>query len=188
MKKRRRVLALFISIFLRNRSLSDARWFYGQKRKIGMVNLYLTENRLSWNEMCCASDNHNYMCHTCAKEFLIRALIKQLLKKYQICPILPQISHFHKKRFFFFKYICKLFRPTASLYKFYGRDMSGILFFSFASCEPLSYIKFVFHLLKNAVCNMTWLASFHVCLSSVFCTELTSVSWYLLVVILLFSL
>ena len=20
--------------------------------------------------MCCASDNHNYMCHTCAKEFL----------------------------------------------------------------------------------------------------------------------
>ena len=33
-------------------------------------NLYLTENRLSWNEMCCASDNHNYMCHTCAKEFL----------------------------------------------------------------------------------------------------------------------
>ena len=32
-------------------------------------NLYLTENRLSWNEMCCAADNHNYMCHTCAKEF-----------------------------------------------------------------------------------------------------------------------
>ena len=23
----------------------------------------------SWNEMCCAADNHNYMCHTCAKEF-----------------------------------------------------------------------------------------------------------------------
>ena len=20
--------------------------------------------------MCCASDNHNYLCHTCAKEFL----------------------------------------------------------------------------------------------------------------------
>ena len=69
-KKRRRVLALFISIFLRNRSLSDARWFYGKKRKIGNGNLYLTENRLSWIKMCCASDNHNYMCHTCAKEFL----------------------------------------------------------------------------------------------------------------------
>ena len=34
--------------------------------------------------MCCASDNHNYMCHTCAKEFQIRASIKQLLTKYQI--------------------------------------------------------------------------------------------------------
>ena len=23
----------------------------------------------SWNEMCCATDNHNYMCHTCQKNF-----------------------------------------------------------------------------------------------------------------------
>ena len=45
-KKWRRVLALFISIFLRNRSLSDARWFYGKKRKIGKGNLYVTEKRL----------------------------------------------------------------------------------------------------------------------------------------------
>ena len=45
-------------------------WFYGKKRKIGKGNLYLTENQLSWNEMCCAADNHNHMCHTCAKEFL----------------------------------------------------------------------------------------------------------------------
>ena len=64
MKKRRQVLALFISIFLRNRSLSDARWFYSKTRK-------------TWN----------------------------------------QLLH---------------------LYKSYGRDMSGILFFFFASCEPLS--------------------------------------------------
>ena len=45
------------------------RWFYGKKHKIGKGNLYFTENQLSWNEMCCASDNHNYMCHTGAKEF-----------------------------------------------------------------------------------------------------------------------
>ena len=51
--------------------------------------------------MCCTSDNHNYMCHTCAKEFFkIQALIKQLLTKYQIFTILPQISHFHKYRNF----------------------------------------------------------------------------------------
>ena len=42
--------SFFITIFLRNQSLSDARWFYGKKRKIGMGNLYLTENQLSWNK------------------------------------------------------------------------------------------------------------------------------------------
>ena len=41
-----------------------------KKRKIGKGYLYLTENQLSWNEICCAADNHNYMCQTCAKEFL----------------------------------------------------------------------------------------------------------------------
>ena len=44
-RKRRRILALFISIFLRKRSLSDARWFYVKKCKIGKGNQYLT----SWN-------------------------------------------------------------------------------------------------------------------------------------------
>ena len=68
-KKRQQVLALFISIFLRNQSLSNARWFYSKKRKIGKGDLYLTENRLNWSEMCCASYNWNYMYHTCAKEF-----------------------------------------------------------------------------------------------------------------------
>ena len=75
--------------------------FAVKKRKIGKGNLYFTENRFSLNEMCCASDNHNYMCHTRAKDFfLIRASIKQLLTKYQIFKILPQISHFHKYRNF----------------------------------------------------------------------------------------
>ena len=32
--------------------------------------MYLTENRLSRNEMWFAADNHNYVCHKCAKEFL----------------------------------------------------------------------------------------------------------------------
>ena len=34
-------------------------WFYGKKSEIGKGNMYLTENRLSWHEMCCAADNHN---------------------------------------------------------------------------------------------------------------------------------
>ena len=99
--KRRRVFTLFISIFLRNLSLSDARWFYGKKHRIGKENLYLIENRLSWNEMCCASDNHNDMCHTCAKEFLNFDLqLSNYWQNIDIFTILPQISHFHKNRNF----------------------------------------------------------------------------------------
>ena len=100
-KKRRQVFVLSKSIFLRNRSLSNARWFYGKKHKIGKGNLYLTENWLSSNEMCCAADNHNYMCHTCAKELLdLNLKIKQLLTKYRIFMKLPQIPHIHINRNF----------------------------------------------------------------------------------------
>ena len=38
--------------------------------KIGKGNLYLTGNRLRRNEMVCAADSNNYMCHICAKGFL----------------------------------------------------------------------------------------------------------------------
>ena len=59
-KKSRRVFALFKNIFLRNRSLSKGRRFYGKKRKLGKGNLYLTENQLSKNEILwCAVDNHS---------------------------------------------------------------------------------------------------------------------------------
>ena len=36
--------------------------------------------------MCCASDNHNYMCHICAKEFLNSSLNWEVIDK---------ISNFH---------------------------------------------------------------------------------------------
>ena len=137
MRKRRRVLALFISIFLRDRSLSDARWFYGKKRKIGKGNLYLTENRLSWNEMCCASNNHNYICHTCAKEFLNSTFNLAVIDKISnFNEIAPNFTFSQKSQFF--KYICNFLDQLLHLYKFHGRDMWGILFFIFASCEPLT--------------------------------------------------
>ena len=44
--------------------------FTVKNAKIGKGNLYLTENRLSRNEMWCAAYNHNYMCHIRAKGFL----------------------------------------------------------------------------------------------------------------------
>ena len=43
---------------------------FGLKIKIGMGNLYLTENQFDRNEMLCSADNHSYMCHICANEFL----------------------------------------------------------------------------------------------------------------------
>ena len=139
MKKSRRVLALFINIFLRNRSLSDARWFYGKEWKIGKGNLYLTENRLSWTK-CSVLHIITITCVThVQKNFWIRASIKQLLAKYQISTILPQISHFHKYRNFssiFATFLDQLLH----LYKFRVRDMSETLFFILASCEPLLYI------------------------------------------------
>ena len=54
----RRGFAPFKSIFLKNRSLGNDRWFYCNRRKIGKENLHLTENRLSRNKMWCAADNH----------------------------------------------------------------------------------------------------------------------------------
>ena len=40
--------------------------------------------------MCCASDNHNYMCHTCTKEFLNssfnEAVIDKISNLYEIAP------------------------------------------------------------------------------------------------------
>ena len=62
--------------------------------------------------------------------FRIRASIKQLLTKYQIYTILPQnftFSEYGK----FFKYICNFLDQLLHPYKFYGRGMSGILFFHF---------------------------------------------------------
>ena len=62
----------FKSIFLRNQSLSNARWFYSKMHKIGNVS------------------------HDVQKDFKIWTLIKQSLQKYQIFMKLPQISHIHK--------------------------------------------------------------------------------------------
>ena len=42
-------------------------------------------NWLNWNEMCCAAHNHNYLCHTCAKEFLDLD-----------SAVIDKISNFHK--------------------------------------------------------------------------------------------
>ena len=86
--------------------------------------------------MCCTSDNHNYMCHMCAKEFFkIQAVIDKISNFHDIASnfTFSQISEF-------FKYFCNFLDQLLHPYKFHGRDMSGILFFIFASCHPLNQI------------------------------------------------
>ena len=43
--------------------------------------MYLTENRLSTKQVWFAADNHNYMCHMCAKEFLDSNFKKAVIDK-----------------------------------------------------------------------------------------------------------
>ena len=60
-------------------------------------NLYLTEVEMK----CAVLQRITIICVTrVQKNFQIRASIKQLLTKYQIFMILPQISHFHKNHNF----------------------------------------------------------------------------------------
>ena len=83
------------------------------------------------------------MSHICKRFFRFELQLKQLLTKYQIFTKLPQIPHIHKNRnfssiiAFFFQTNC--FIPINFMA---ARDMSGVLFFIFASCEPLRQLHF----------------------------------------------
>ena len=94
-------IALFKSIFMRNWSLSNAKWFYGKKCEIGKGNLYLTGNRLSRNEMWCEAGNHNCISHICAKGFLYPNLNYAVMTTCQIFKKLLQILHINSNRNFY---------------------------------------------------------------------------------------
>ena len=67
----------------------------------------------------------------------IQILIKKLLAKYRFFKKLPEISHIQKNRKFSSIIVISLDQLLLP-YKFYGGSMKGILFFNFASCEPLN--------------------------------------------------
>ena len=77
---------------------------------------------------------------TCVKKnFDIRTSIKKLLAKYRFFKKLPQISHICKNRYF--SCITVIFLEQLLLpYIFHGSGMRGILFFNFASYEPLNLL------------------------------------------------
>ena len=98
---------------MRNRSLRNARWFCGKKREVGKGNLHLSENRLSWNEMWWASDNHSNYFNEIVPNFTYSQIsyFLSIIGTFLDQPLLP--------------------------YKFHGSDMPGMYFFIFANCEPL---------------------------------------------------
>ena len=110
--------------------------FTVKKRKIGKGNLYLTENRLSWNEICCAADNHNYMSHMCKRIVRFELQFSSYWQNIKFSRNCPKFHIFTK--IVICKFICNFLDQLLHPYKFHGRDMSGILFFIFASCEPLT--------------------------------------------------
>ena len=58
--------------------------------------------------MCCAADTHNYMCHTCAKEFLDSTSIKGALDKYSTYPFVSNsIEDFRLHQYRNFQFILR---------------------------------------------------------------------------------
>ena len=72
--------------------------------------------------MWCAADNHNYMCH-----------IDKISNFHQIAP-----NFTFSRKSYFCKYNWNFLDQLLQPYKFYSKDMLGVYFFIFASCEPLS--------------------------------------------------
>ena len=98
--------------------------FTVKKCKIGRRNLYLTKNRSSRNGILCAADNHNNMCHLCAKGFLDSNLINPFLSVHipyvQSEGILPQIRLLQWRAY--------IFRNTQCFSTKLGRNMVNALF------------------------------------------------------------
>ena len=79
------------------------------------------------------------MCHVCAKGYLDSNFNQAVIAKISIFhEIAPNFTYSQKS--LFFKYNWNFFDQLLLPYKFYGRDTVGMLFFIFASCEPLTVI------------------------------------------------
>ena len=97
-----------------------------KKRKIGKVNPKLTKIRLGRNEISCAEDNNNYM----GNMFAVIGTISIFSRNW------PNFKN--SQKFLQYKWV---FSDQILLpYKFHGSSMRGILFFNFASSEPLNAI------------------------------------------------
>ena len=74
--------------------------------------MYSPEYSLSKNEMWCAADNHNYVCHICAKE----QIIDKISNFHEIDPTFTNSQKNHK-------FLIIIGTILLLPYKFQGRDM-----------------------------------------------------------------
>ena len=81
--------------------------------------------------------------HFCSESLIVHCMYSQtlcigtknsILEKWSASTFAIQLFKYRN----FFKYFCNFLDQLLHPYKFYGRDMSGILFFIFDSCHPLS--------------------------------------------------
>ena len=123
-EKRRRVFALFKSIFLKTdlwETLGDSAV---KNVKLGrkicvLLKIDQVETKCSVRQII------TIICVTYVqKNFKIRTLIRKLFTKYHFLTKLPQISHYSQSH--------------NLPYEFHGSDIWGMYFFIFASCEPLT--------------------------------------------------
>ena len=86
--------------------------------------------------MLCSRWSQLYVSHMCKRifRFKLQAVTDKISNFHEI---VPNSTYSHKLQFF--KYICNFLDQLLHPYKFHGRDMSGILFFIFASCELLNH-------------------------------------------------
>ena len=88
--------------------------------------------------MYCTVDNHNYihMSHMCRRSFRFELQLNRYWQNINFSQNWPKFHIYTKVVIFqvYLHFLGQLLHP-------YGRDMSGILFFIFASCEPLKGIQ-----------------------------------------------
>ena len=77
------------------------------------------------------------MTHMCKRIFKFELQLSSYWQNIKFSRYCPKF-HIFTNIVIFFKYIRNFLDQLLHPYKFYVRDMSGILFFIFASCEPLN--------------------------------------------------
>ena len=113
--------------------------FTVQKRKIGKGNLYLKSIKLKRNVLCC-SKSQFCMLHMCERMFRFDLQLSSYWQNNKFSRNCPKF-HIFTKIVIFQVHLHLFLDQLVYSDKFHSRDISEILFFIFASCEPLRLRK-----------------------------------------------